>query len=253
MEVCTSWSTTLFYQMSLFPPSNVIRWLGVPLKRENIEFPTSDGSLLEEVAEFCHRLVKDRDDSFSEMDRQNLYERWLTSGQPIVMAIKDDDSNVLGASIILPLKEVAYEQYCSGHLDALEIRKEHICKVGDPDTHRFLLIDILAVDDEAVKKHVTAGNNTFRELWIRALLFHIARFYNGLSIPEPVILCSTVHPDVVRTLSPFDAKADATEKSGIPIYRVFLKHALSPPPLPTMSKFYRAFFSNLVAYNRPTS
>jgi len=169
---------------------------------------------LREFSEMCHRLIVDRDVSFSVEHRIALYRRWLSSGVPCLLGLTTGRSNLVGGTVVLPLTREAHNQYCHGKLDALKIEAFHI-ETGAEARRRYLLIDILALDPAAESVSPAAI--------FRAAIRHIARFYNPVNQPGPVIFCSTYTKPLIKWLTAFEFQAVGVEHGTTArVYRVDL-------------------------------
>lgn len=108
--------------------------LNKPIENEQILFVRQgDQKTVSSFASLCHERVQDREVSFTCDKRIQLYDRWLSSQQPCLMAVTDGDNLLIAASIVLPLTDEGYHGYCSGRLDALDIESRHIVQVGSRD------------------------------------------------------------------------------------------------------------------------
>jgi hypothetical protein len=237
--------------MSLSPRDFEAQWITRPLEDKYVHFVKPNDNALQEVVKLCHRLVTDRDSTFTEMNRQRLYERWLSSRQPCIMAMTDGDRELVGASVVLPLKIDAYHKYCSAQLDAIEIENWHLCPLGDSATHRFLLIDIAAIDRKIVDELIREKKLPFRGLWIRGLIRHIARFYDGRKEPRPILLGSTFNKELARAVRSLSFYYDgAREKVGAPVYRFNFAHLTNQYLFPSITEYYREVIKMLQFYNK---
>lgn len=165
---------------------DVLKWLNTRLLAiddERIKFLIfGDDQALEEFSAFCHRLVEDRDVSFTEVHRKKLYKRWLSSGQRCLMAVTGTRGDMIGATVVLPISKSLCDDYCAGELDALDIEAFDIQDNAACD-HRYLLVDIMAFD--ADKSEVLNG------LAYRAVVRHFAELYDPKLHGGLTILCGT--------------------------------------------------------------
>lgn len=185
-----------------------------------------DTQKLMDFASLCHDLVSDRDFTFTLDRRIKLYMRWLSTGQPCLQAINNTEGYIIGASIVLPLTQVAYDEYCFGDLDALDIETYHI-ESRVKSSRQHLLIDMLAVDEKMAHELPAIGYSS--------VIRHIARFYNpNKQKIGPVVFCSTVSGPLSRRLRQMELQLIERHKSPtytLPVY------------------FYRADFNNTDLYS----
>jgi hypothetical protein len=151
-----------------------------------------DAEDLRLFAGLCHQLVTDRDISFTLGNREDLYRRWLSSGQPCLLASKDEGGTLVAASVLLPLKETAYYEFCEGSLDTLKINASHIAGPAEDQRRRFLLIDMLCRHKQASK---SVPGVAFRNL-----IRHIALFYDPENQLPPMLFCGTENEGLVCRL-----------------------------------------------------
>jgi hypothetical protein len=100
--------------------------------------------------EMCHRVVTDRPD-FSLDDRVSIYKTWLRSRHPCLMAAKDREGRLIAATIILPLTYLAYVKWWLNWLDSLRIGPEHMEAPGSKGGYRYLLVDLAARNQAAIR------------------------------------------------------------------------------------------------------
>jgi hypothetical protein len=161
----------------------------------------NDAADLQAFAQTCHDLVTDRDQSFTLADRIKLYRRWLASGRPCLVAAHDGRGHVLGTSVILPLTLDAFREYWLEGLDALDIGVEHLVLAADPQLIRFLLIDILACNNDFISRMPFDERHYFHGIGFRAMLYHLSLFLTNELQIEPVIFCSTYNKNLSKLLS----------------------------------------------------
>ena len=159
-----------------------------------------DDEDLRAFARVCDDLVLDRPASFTLIERIKLYRRWLASGQPCLLAAHDGRGKVVAASIILPLTLAVFRAFWLEGLDALDIGPEHLVPPGNPQQHRYFLIDMLARNKEFIESMPRVDRHTFYGIGFRAMLYHLSLFYERGQAVEPVLLCSTFSPTLCELL-----------------------------------------------------
>jgi hypothetical protein len=203
--------------------------LTVPLDPRCTQFIQRDDRVsLERLAALCHDVVDDRESSFTLDKRVRLYERWLASGQPCLMAMTDGNGELLGASVVLPLTYEAYQQFCFHGLDALDIETYHIVSRATHTTSRYLLVDMLAKHDDAMGRLPTWQRNKLRGLGFRGAIFHLSAMFDPDAEP-PIIICSSENRGLGRLLKA--AKFDDTciQAGRFTIYKADLRSMDSFP------------------------
>jgi hypothetical protein len=160
----------------------------------------SEGDDLRAFAQVCHDLVLDRPVSFTLAERIKLYRRWLGSEQPCLLAVHDGQGHVVATSIILPLTLPAFRAFWLEGLDALDIWPQHLVAPGNPQQHRYFLVDMLARNKQFIKSMRTVDQRAFCGIGFRAMLYHLSLFYEAGQAVEPVILCSTFNRDLGKLL-----------------------------------------------------
>jgi hypothetical protein len=174
--------------------SDLAGWVQVrlrPMSDEAVVFvQRGDEKLLRDFSQHCHEIVQDRDVSFTLNHRIKLYERWLSSGQPCLMATMDASKALIGASVVLPLTFDAYRDFSSGQLDALDIESFHI-DADDDAKERYLLVDMWAFSPHAFE--------TSPGISLRSLIRHVAKLYNPYK-QKAILLCSTGNRPLIKRL-----------------------------------------------------
>ena len=159
-----------------------------------------EGDDLKAFAQVCHDLVLDRPVSFDLTERIKLYERWLGSEQPCLLAAHDGAGHVVATSIILPLTLATFRAFWLEGLDALQIWPQHLVPPGNTQQHRYFLVDMLARNKQFIKSMQTVDQRAFCGIGFRAMLYHLSLFYDAGQAIEPVILCSTFNRDLGKLL-----------------------------------------------------
>jgi hypothetical protein len=166
-------------QCRLFQPEEITRFKVV-----------RDAADLRAFAETCHELVTDRDQSFTLADRIKLYRRWLASGAPCLLAAHDG-GHVVGTSIILPLTLAACREFWDEGLDALDVGVEHLIRPNDPEPNHVFLIDILASNNDYIRRMPHASQHAFHGIGFRTMVYHLSLFFADAQPFAPVIVCSS--------------------------------------------------------------
>jgi hypothetical protein len=156
-----------------------------------------DDESLRHFSQLCHELITDRDVSFTLRDRTALYRKWLATGHPALMAVVHDQVP-LGASIILPLTESAYQSFWYGELDAPEIDKLHLVRKKKNKGYRYLLVDVVAIDKSFFQNVPAAVREELIGIGLRSMIYHSSMFFNPKA--APIVLCSTANKKLQSVL-----------------------------------------------------
>jgi len=214
--------------------------LDVPVPPEYVRtIDPDDAEAFEYFVAFCHRLVTDRDGSFTERHRRDLYERWARAdsrallgfvsesapGLPSLRALNADET-LIATSVVLPLTTAAYDAFCSRQLDALDIGRHHLAagRRRDP-TH--LLVDILA-KSPAVERLGEPQHSALAGSGLRYSIRHLAQFWKARSMDgkaERIVMCSTERKSLANLLveAGFDDRCrQKTELGAAAVYRADL-------------------------------
>ena len=152
---------------------------------------------LEAFGKVCHHLITDRDISFDLKARIDLYRRWASSGQPCLLSTHDGARQIVAATVILSLTDSAYRRFWfDGTLDAIEIGQADLAQPRAPARHRFFLVDIVARNKALINMLSKQERFDFLGIGFRAALYHISLFFEPNQPVIPVVLCSTLHPDL---------------------------------------------------------
>jgi hypothetical protein len=170
-------------------------------------------------AKVCHDLVLDRPPSFTLDNRIKLYRRWLSSGQPCLLAAHDGKGRVVAASIVLPLTPAAFHAFWFEGLDALDIGPDHLVRPGIQPEPQYFLNDMLARNKSFINRMPAVDRHNFYGIGFRAMLHHLSLFYDSAMVVEPVLICSTFTPELIELLQVigFDRRSGQGE-AGAPIF-----------------------------------
>jgi hypothetical protein len=192
---------------------------------------------LQRFADLCHEIVQDRDFTFSLDRRLRLYERWLSTGQPCLQALKNGQGEMIGGSIVLPLTQMAYDLFCFDDLDALDIETFHI-ETRKRTPHQYLLIDMLVIKKELAKGLPAIG--------FRGVIRHLARFYNPSTRSRaPIVLCSTSNEVLSGLLSKLEFQSIKRKRSPTYITPAYL-YRVDLSNLELYSPATREYYANLI-------
>lgn len=211
-------------------------WIRQRLDSNLVHFVTGAGDELDSVVALCDELVTDRDASFGVDARRRLYENWLSSGNRCVMTLQTTNEGLVGATMVLPMKPASFERYRFGKLDAIRIERDDLCSPAHVDARTFLLVDILVLRMEPILTLIRRDNLPLQELRITAVARHVAEYYDGTTLPRPMIVAATNHSKVVPRLRALEWIEIGAEESGLPVFSVNLGN------LDGMSERVRQFY-----------
>jgi len=222
-------------------------WLRRPLDPKFVHFVTEAGDELDAVVALCDELVTDRDASFGIDARRRLYENWLSSGNRCLMTVKTANEGLLGATVVLPIRPASFERYRSGKLDAVRIERADLSSPEHVDAHKRLLIDILVLRTRPILDLIRRENLPLEELWIRATSRHMAEYYDGKTLPRPVVAAATNHSRVVPRLRALGWTEIGAEESGLPVFAIDLGNLSGVSE--QVRKFYELILEQIRTYN----
>lgn len=210
----SKYSTSKIFKLNLWIKTNLIF---EPINKKVLQSLSTD-KYINQFSEICDNHERDRF-SFTINERINLYKHWLFINSKSFLGIKNKNGQIVATSIVIPLNEKGYQEFCYNNLESININGIHIDTGSAP---RYLLIDNLIRNSNSFKEKPIDVKN-IEGIAFRVLIYHLS-FFIKCEENLPIILCSSANKKLINLLNILEFENSCLQNRKTPIYRIDLKH-----------------------------